>query len=141
MTGGDTMERRTRLWGRRIAIQNIWFTLLVGLVGFLVITPLFLLLLNSFDVGIPGKETVYGLDAWIRGYETRGIGKAVYNTFSLAITRSLIATVIGIFIAWLLARTDIPFKGGFEFLFWISYFLPPCRWRWDGYCCLIPNSG
>ena len=124
MTGGHTMEWRTRLWGRRIAIQNIWFTLLVGLVGFLVITPLFLLLLNSFDVGIPGKETVYGLDAWIRGYETRGIGKAVYNTFSLAITRSLIATVIGIFIAWLLARTDIPFKGGFEFLFWISYFLP-----------------
>ena len=94
------------------------------MLAFLVITPLFMLLLNSFDIGVPGQPTVYGFDAWQRAFTTPGIGKAIYNTFSLAVTRSLIATAIGIFIAWLLARTDIPLKGWFEFMFWISYFLP-----------------
>lgn len=121
---GLTTAGRTWGLGRRLDTQSLLFTVFLGFVAFLVITPLLLLLINSFEVGAPGKPTVYGLDAWIRAYETPGIGKAIYNTFSLAITRSLIATVIGIFIAWLLARTDIPMKGWFEFMFWISYFLP-----------------
>lgn len=115
---------RARLFLSRLDTQTIVFTLCLGFFAFLVITPLFMLLLNSIDVGEPGQPTVYGFDAWQRAFTTPGIAKAIYNTFSLAITRSLIATIIGIFIAWLLARTDIPMKGWFEFMFWISYFLP-----------------
>lgn len=104
--------------------QSIGFTVFLCFVAFLVITPLFMLLLNSFDIGVPGQPTVYGFDAWQRAFTTPGIGKAIYNTISLAVTRSLIATAVGIFLAWLLARTDIPWKNWFEFMFWISFFLP-----------------
>ena len=108
----------------RIDRQSIGFTVFLCFVAFVVITPLFMLLLNSFDIGVPGQPTVYGFDAWQRAFTTRGIGKAIYNTISLAVTRSLIATAVGIFLAWLLARTDIPWKNWFEFMFWISFFLP-----------------
>ena len=119
-----TLIKTARSFTARLETQTVIFTLILCFVAFLVITPLVMLLVESFDVGDPGKPTVYGLDAWERAATTPGIKKAIYNTISLAVTRSLIATVIGIFIAWLLARTDIPWKGWFEFMFWISYFLP-----------------
>ena len=67
---------------------------------------------------------IYGLEGWRLAFTSRGIVEAVYNSFSLAITRQIIATITGIFLAWLLARTDIPMKGGLEFMFWLSFFLP-----------------
>ncbi|HWP24341.1 MAG TPA: iron ABC transporter permease, partial [Candidatus Binatia bacterium] len=55
---------------------------------------------------------------------TPGIIKAMTNTFTLAITRQAIALLIGAFFAWLIARTDLPWKRGLEFFFWLSFFLP-----------------
>lgn len=115
---------RARMFLSRIDTQSVIFTLFLGFVAFLVITPLLLLFFSSFDVGDPGEATEYGLGAWERAFTTPGMLDSIYNTFSLAITRSIIATVVGILIAWLLARTDIPWKGWFEFMFWMSYFLP-----------------
>jgi iron(III) transport system permease protein len=98
--------------------------LLLLIVGFLVLTPLGLMIFNSFQIARPGEPIVYGLDGWVKAFTTQGILKAMTNTFYLAITRQLIALVIGAFFAWLIARTDIPLKGFLEFLFWLSFFLP-----------------
>jgi iron(III) transport system permease protein len=108
----------------RLDGQTLLLTLLLAVIAFLVVTPLFLLLLNSFQIGKPGGVVVYSLDGWRQAFSSMGIIDAVYNSFSLAITRQAIATVIGIFLAWLLARTDIPMKRGLEFMFWLSFFLP-----------------
>jgi iron(III) transport system permease protein len=99
-------------------------TLLVILVGFLVLTPLALMIFNSFQTARPGESIVYGLDGWHKAFTTPGIVTAMTNTFRLAITRQAIALVIGAFFAWLIARTDLPMKGTLEFLFWLSFFLP-----------------
>jgi iron(III) transport system permease protein len=108
----------------RLSIESLCLTLLLSVVAFLVLTPLFLLLLNSFQVGRPGEEMVYGLEGWRIALTNTGTVEAIYNSFSLAITRQLIATVVGIFLAWILARTDLPMRGTLEFLFWLAYFLP-----------------
>lgn len=108
----------------RLDAQALLFTLLLAFIAFLVVTPLFLLLLNSFQVGKPGGAIVYGLEGWRLAFTTPGIVEAIYNSFSLAITRQIIGTIIGIVLAWLLARADIPMKRGLEFLFWLSFFLP-----------------
>jgi iron(III) transport system permease protein len=108
----------------RLSIESLFLTLLLSVVAFLVLTPLFLLLLNSFQVGRPGEEMVYGLEGWRIALTNTGTVEAIYNSFSLAITRQLIATVVGIFLAWILARTDLPMRGTLEFLFWLAYFLP-----------------
>jgi iron(III) transport system permease protein len=99
-------------------------SLFLGLVAFLVLTPLLLMIFNSFQVGNPGEQVVYGLRGWQEVFTSTGTLVAIYNTFSLAIVRQLIALVLGIFLAWLLARTDIPMRGGLEFMFWLSFFLP-----------------
>ena len=127
MDGGESANQATafpRVSAIRPDTQSLLLTLLLAFIAFLVVTPLFLLLLNSFQIGKPGGEVIYGLEGWRLAFTSRGIVEAVYNSFSLAITRQIIATITGIFLAWLLARTDIPMKGGLEFMFWLSFFLP-----------------
>ena len=98
--------------------------ILLLVVGFLVLTPLALMILNSFQIARPGQPIVWGLEGWVKAFTTPGIVKAMTNTFTLAITRQAIALFIGAFFAWLIARTDLPMKGLLEFFFWLSFFLP-----------------
>ena len=98
--------------------------ILLIVVGFLVLTPLCLMILNSFQTARPGEAIVWGFEGWVKASTTPGIVNAISNTFSLAITRQAIALLVGAFFAWLVARTDIPMKGLLEFFFWLSFFLP-----------------
>jgi len=127
MSGGESIDQAAalpRAYASRLDGRTLLLTLLLALIAFLVLTPLCLLLLNSFQIGKPGGTVIYSLEGWRQAASSAGILDAVYNSFSLAVTRQLIATVIGIFLAWLLARTDIPMKDGLEFMFWLSFFLP-----------------
>jgi iron(III) transport system permease protein len=116
----------------KAVLPSVWYfrlpslpmTLLLLFVGFLVLTPLGLMILNSFQIARPGQPIVWGLEGWVKAFSTPGIIKAMTNTFTLAITRQAIALFIGAFFAWLIARTDLPMKGFLEFFFWLSFFLP-----------------
>lgn len=119
----------------------LFMSLLLGLVAFLVLTPLLFMILNSFQVSQPGEPVVYGLQGWQEVVTSAGMLKPIYNTFSLAIIRQLIALVLGIFLAWLLARTDIPMRGGLEFMFWLSFFLPALPVTMGWILLLDPNYG
>lgn len=119
----------------------LFMSLLLGLVAFLVLTPLLFMILNSFQVSQPGEPVVYGLQGWQEVVTSAGMLEPIYNTFSLAITRQLIALVLGIFLAWLLARTDIPMRGGLEFMFWLSFFLPVLPVTMGWILLLDPNYG
>jgi iron(III) transport system permease protein len=105
-------------------MPSLPIVILIIVVGFLVLTPLFLMILNSFQTARPGQPIVWGTEGWVKAFTTPGIVKAMTNTFTLAITRQAIALLIGSFFAWLIARTDIPMKGTLEFFFWLSFFLP-----------------
>jgi iron(III) transport system permease protein len=105
-------------------LPSLPMALLLVVVGFLVLTPLCLMILNSFQTARPGEAIVWGFEGWVKAFTTPGIANAMNNTFSLAITRQAIALLIGAFFAWLVARTDIPMKGLLEFFFWLSFFLP-----------------
>ncbi|HEY7554612.1 MAG TPA: iron ABC transporter permease [Candidatus Binatia bacterium] len=105
-------------------LPSLPMALLLVVVGFLVLTPLCLMILNSFQTARPGEAIVWGFEGWVKAFTTPGIVNAMNNTFSLAITRQAIALLIGAFFAWLVARTDIPMKGLLEFFFWLSFFLP-----------------
>ena len=117
-------ERSSIFSLRSVRMPSLPIVLLIVVVGFLVLTPLFLMILNSFQTARPGQPIVWGIDGWVKAFSTPGIVKAMTNTFSLAITRQAIALLIGAFFAWLIARTNIPLKGTLEFFFWLSFFLP-----------------
>jgi iron(III) transport system permease protein len=104
---------------------TICIAVLFAVVAFLVLTPLVLLLVGSFQLARPGEAPVYGLAGWRRAFSDPSILEALWNTISLAVVRQSIALVIGVLLAWLIARTDLPWKKALEFMFWISFFLPP----------------
>jgi iron(III) transport system permease protein len=114
---------------------------LLVVVGFLVLTPLGLMILNSFQIARPGEPIVWGMDGWVKAFSTPGIIRAMTNTFTLAIARQLIALVVGSFFAWLIARTDLPMKGPLEFLFWLSFFLPALPQTMGWILLLDPKYG
>jgi iron(III) transport system permease protein len=104
---------------------TICIAVLFAIVAFLVLTPLLLLLVGSFQLARPGEAPVYGLAGWRRAFSDPSILQALWNTVSLAVVRQSIALVIGVLLSWLIARTDLPCKKALEFIFWISFFLPP----------------
>ena len=124
LTQGVAFEKAWRAPVWRFRMPSLPMAILFTVVAFLVLTPLVLLILNSFQIARPGQPIVWGLEGWVTAFTTPGIIKAMTNTFKLAITRQTIALALGCFFAWLIARTDLPMKGFLEFFFWISFFLP-----------------
>ncbi|HEX9444044.1 MAG TPA: iron ABC transporter permease, partial [Candidatus Binatia bacterium] len=136
----ETLDRPIGI-NARLNWSALLMTLLLLVVAFLVLTPLALLVFNSFQIARPGQPVVYGLDGWRKAFTTPGIVSAMYNTLTLAMARQSIALVVGTFLAWLIARTDIPGKKNLELLFWLSFFLPPLPITMGWILLLDPKHG
>jgi len=104
--------------------RTLVLSLFLLLIAFLVFTPLLFLLYGSIETLRPDGTTAYSLEGWRQAFSNPGIVGAIYNSFALAVARQSISIVIGVFLAWLIARTDIPLRGWLEFSFWLSYFIP-----------------
>ena len=70
---------------------SLLMTVLLLVVAFLVLTPLLLMILNSFQTARPGQPIVWGMEGWVKAFTTPGIVKAMTNTITLAATRQVIA--------------------------------------------------
>src|SRR5688572_13491949 len=110
---------RVQLRARRIV--PLLGTLLVGLI---VALPPFLLLLNSFNQASPADPPAYGLKNWIEAFANSTTASSLWNTIALGATRTAISLAIGITVAWLIARSDMPGRTAIELLCWIGFFLP-----------------
>ena len=97
---------------------------LIGFMGFYVLYPLTLIVLNSFNTATIAEPEVYGLGAWREAFAEPGIWRSLWNSIKIGIVLQIIALPSGIFISWLLARTNIYGANFFEFGFWISFILP-----------------
>ena len=125
----------------RVGAETFWCSLVLAVVGFFVLYPIVLIVVNSFQVAKPGMPPIYGLDGWRGVLAEPGLRRAVYNTFSLMVVRQLLSFPIAIFIAWLLARTDLPGKSLLEFMFWLSFFLPSLSVTLGWILILDPDYG
>ncbi len=108
----------------RLNLSSLFLTLFLGVVCLLVLAPLVWTIFSSFILSKPWEPIAYGFGGWREAFTSPGILKSIYNTFALAIVRQLIALILGILLAWVLSRTDLPMKGGLEFMFWLSFFMP-----------------
>ncbi|HEY2990233.1 MAG TPA: iron ABC transporter permease [Candidatus Binatia bacterium] len=108
----------------RIETETFWCTVVLVGIAFFVLYPILLIIVNSFQVSKPGAPPLYGLGGWRTLVSEPGMRRALYNTFALLLSRQILSFPIAVFIAWLLARTDLPGKYGLEFMFWLSFFLP-----------------
>jgi len=115
--------------------------LLLLSLAFIVLYPIFLLLLYSFQDASPGQPSDLTLKNWTFAFSNPGMRRALTNTITLLITRESIALLVAIPAAWLLARTDLPHKGWIEFGLWVTFFLPTLPVTMGWILLLDPNYG
>lgn len=131
---------------RSIAVPQVswvWLPvlLLVGLLIALLAYPLLLLFLKSFAISRPGQETMWGVAGWIEAFTDANLPAAVSNTFSLALARIVITSAFAVFFAWVVTRTDTPFKGFIELALWLGFFLPLLPMTMGWILLLDPYNG
>ncbi len=94
--------------------------------GYFLIWPVLLLLINSFNAASDWfvEPRVWGLRHWINAFQRPGLLRSLGNSLLIWSMTVSISFPIGVTIAWILARTKIPFSHTIEFMFWISYMVP-----------------
>ena len=120
---------------------TLLMALLIGAMGFYVLYPLALILLNSFNVATIAEPPAYGLQAWKDAFSEAGIWRSLWNSVKIGVVLQVIALPLGIFIAWLLSRTNIFFSNALEFGFLISFILPPLATTFGWMLLLDPSTG
>ena len=126
---------------QRVELQVILMTILLAVVAFLVIYPMIQITMQSFQVSKPGEAARWGLEGWRAVFTEQALQKAACNTISIAAVRQAIALVAAVFIAWLLARTDVPGGKIFEFVFWLAFFMPALTVTLSWILILDPQFG
>ena len=100
--------------------------LLLLSLAFFLIWPVILLLINSFNTANDWfvEPRSWGIRHWIDAFRRPGLLTSLGNSLLIWTLTVSISFPIGVSIAWLLARTKIPFSHTLEFLFWVSYMVP-----------------
>jgi iron(III) transport system permease protein len=103
----------------------IMAALLLSLAYFL-IWPVILLLINSFNTANDWfvEPRSWGITHWINAFQRPGLLTSLGNSLLIWTLTVTVSFPVGVSIAWLLARTKIPFSHTLEFLFWVSYMVP-----------------
>jgi iron(III) transport system permease protein len=110
---------------RPTAAHFIMAVVLLSL-GYLLIWPVLLLLINSFNTAADWfvEPRSWGLRHWQNAFQRPGLLSSLGNSVLIWALNVATSFPIGVSIAWVLARTRIPFSHSLEFLFWVSYMVP-----------------
>ena len=94
--------------------------------GYFLIWPVLLLLINSFNAASDWfvEPRRWGVNHWVNAFQRPGLLKSLGNSILIWSLSVVISFPVGVTIAWILARTKIPFSHTLEFLFWVSYMVP-----------------
>lgn len=94
--------------------------------GYFLVWPVIILLINSFNAASDWfvEPRRLGVDHWINAFHRPGLLKSLGNSLLIWSLTIVISFPVGMTIAWILARTKIPFSHTLEFLFWVSYMVP-----------------
>jgi iron(III) transport system permease protein len=94
--------------------------------GYFLIWPVLLLLINSFNAASDWfvEPRRWGVDHWVNAFHRPGLLKSLVNSLLVWSFSVAASFPIGVAIAWILARTKIPCSHTLEFLFWVSYMVP-----------------
>jgi len=113
---------------------------IVAVVGIFVLYPIFFLLqaaLKQGDGTVEGS-TGYGLGNFER---LPSYASIVWNTLEVSVVATIIAIVVGFLIAYILTRTNVPFRRGLEQLMAVPYYVTPLLGAFAWSLLGAPHSG
>jgi len=102
----------------------IGLTILLAILSFIVLSPIYLLLISGVQVEGADHVAGYSLAAWRAAFSEPGIATAFFNTLIVTTLVQAISIPMAILIAWAIARTDMPGTRLAELLFWVTFFIP-----------------
>lgn len=115
-------------WFRRSA-GGLWSAALLVVLGFLVVYPLFMLIVGALTSGNPIVHGVHASDLsfanFIAVLASKTVQDALLNTLVICFFGTVIAVVIGVGFAWIVARTNTPAKRLIEMAGIMPLFVPP----------------
>ena len=125
-TAPIALGRHSRLrWPRPTSgSRTVAIIALVAILGFLSVYPLSMLLYGSLHSTPPGMAGTFNLD----GYQqvlTRANLLTLLNTIGISFAKTIPSVALAVMLAWILARTDTPFRGTLEVLVTLPFFIPP----------------
>lgn len=106
--------------GRRFSLDGFMTVMSFILLLIIVVIPIFMIIYNAFFF-----EGKFSLDLICEQLSDKSNLMSMWNTIKIAVLVTAFGTVMGVFYAWLLGRSDIPCKGLMRALFNIPYMFPP----------------
>lgn len=113
---------------QRLLVQENVISLLFSLlVAILVVTPILVLIFSSFLVQdkVGGFDAEWGFGNFIELFQDKYLRRAFFNTLVISTGSTLLATFIGVTIAWINARTNCPWRVKLEPFHLIPFFFSP----------------
>jgi iron(III) transport system permease protein len=124
--GAATQAPTSSRWNSLFTQETVATAVVSIVVGAAVLLPLFTLVISSFLVLDPlGFDTTWGLDNYRTLFTDRVIPKAFVNTLLISAGSTVLATVLGVSLAWINARTNCPGRDKLEPYNLIPFFLSP----------------
>jgi iron(III) transport system permease protein len=94
----------------RFDIQKVLFAAVLAILCYLVIPPLFFTIQSSFYVAKGFEPPTLSLKNYKDLLATPGTGPLLLNSLWFAVGSSVVALVIGTLLAWIVERTNTPYK-------------------------------
>ena len=122
--------------GRSFGVAELLLVLSIVILVVVVAIPILLIFGNAFfSDGSLNVKMVIKLLSQPDTYQ------ALKNSLVIAGGVTILSTIIGVFFAWLVSRTDLPFKGTMKLLFLVPFMLPSFIGALAWKILLSPRSG
>lgn len=94
--------------------------------GFFLVWPVLLILINSFNTAADWlvEPRSWGFAHWQAALTKPELLVTIWNSVLVWGWTAVISFPVGVSIAWVLARTKIPWSRQLEFAFWVAYMVP-----------------
>ena len=102
----------------------IGMTALILFLAFLTIYPFGMLLYGSLHSTPPGMAGEFNLEGYRQALHPENL-KILWVTIQIATAKTIPSLLLAILLAWIVARTDTPWRGKLEVLISLPFFIPP----------------
>ena len=121
---------------KKFGMAEVALIFSIAILVIVVAVPVIMIFLTAFF-----KDGHFNLAGVIEVLRQKDTYLALKNSLIIAFGVTLFSTIIGVFFAWLLARTDIPCKKALNAMFMVPFMLPSfiCAMAWK--VLLSPRSG
>lgn len=121
---------------KKIGLAEISLLLSILVLVVIVAVPVLLIFVTAFFKD--GRLNIAGVMEILSSPDTYF---ALRNSIVIALGTTVFSTIIGVFFAWLIARTDLPFKRLMKAMFMVPFMLPSfiCAMAWK--VLLSPRAG